>query len=121
MRVYMHTFNFIKSKNLIGKISKSIMINIVFGHLLVNKVTNKKPFQCDAYSPLAHRMCFNNQTPNVSTGWGCPQVNKFEQVSSLGHQLPLAGDGGLGESMVRFNASWIMVSWGPPVLTSGGY
>ena len=72
------------------------MINIVFGHLLVNQVTNKKSFQYDAYSPLAHRMCFNNQTPDVSTGLGCPQVNKFEQVSSLGHQIPLAGGGAAG-------------------------
>ena len=29
--------------------------------------------------------------PDVSTGIGDLQVNKFEQVSSLGHQMSLAG------------------------------
>ena len=27
---------------------------------------------------------------DVNTGGGCPKVNKFEQVSSLGHQMSLA-------------------------------
>ena len=73
------------------------------------------------YRPLTHRT-------DVSTGSGCPQVNKFEQVSSLGHQMSLAGAGqegflyrgaagtgvGAGLCMVRLNASWVMVTWEPP-------
>ena len=32
---------------------------------------------------------------DVSSGWGgvCPQVNKFEQVSSDDHQMSVAGEG----------------------------
>ena len=34
------------------------------------------------------------QQPAVaSTSRGCPEVNKFEQVSSDGHQMPLTGGG----------------------------
>ena len=32
--------------------------------------------------------------------WGCPQVNKFEQTSSLGHQM-LAPFGGYGPQMKK--------------------
>ena len=69
-------------------------------------------------------------------GGGGPQVNKFEQVSSLGYQMSLAGprpsteggwspkrDGrgaravyreqGLRPLTLRSNASWIMVTWDP--------
>ena len=54
-----------------------------------------------------------------------PKVNKFEQVSSLGHEMSLAGRGALYKEdggalyrgwegcpcMVRSNASWVMVTW----------
>ena len=65
-----------------------------------------------------------------------PQVNKFEQVSSDDHQMSVAlggsvpclvsgkGGGGLGlmsgigggegTCTVRSNASFVMVTWGPP-------
>ena len=34
------------------------------------------------------------QPPDVSTSWGCSQVNyKFEQVTSDGHPISLAGAG----------------------------
>ena len=57
---------------------------------------------------------------------GGPQVNKFEQVSSLGHQMSLLGELGQGplqvgsmsrdgakaggRSLVRFSASRLMVT-----------
>ena len=70
--------------------------------------------------------------PDVSTDWEGGQLNKFEQVSSYGHQMSLAvgpegsmsdgreggvpmsdvGGGG-GGSTVRSNASWVMVAWRP--------
>ena len=66
--------------------------------------------------------------------WGKdPQVNKFELVSALGHQMSLAGGrarvrglhrrgaGDRGSCMMRSNASWVMVTWEPLVLTSSGY
>ena len=51
-------------------------------------------------------------------------INKHEQVSSDGYQMPLVGeafggphvtclDGGWG--CVRPYASWVMVTWGPPM------
>ena len=61
--------------------------------------------------------------------WGMgPQVNKFVQVSTDGHQMSLAGDearaggvlclmsgeGGTGSCTMRSNASRVMVTWGPP-------
>ena len=102
----------------------------------------KKAFQQDAYRPLANRMFW---PPDVSTGWGVPQVNKFELISSDGHQMSLAGDGVMGipslmmsrggaramgvpclmsgeeggwaidTSAVMFNASWLMVPREPPM------
>ena len=64
---------------------------------------------------------------------GDPQVNKFEQVSSLEHQMSLAGGLGLGLGggwsqclegarlgpgqegllLMRSNASWVMITWDP--------
>ena len=45
-------------------------------------------------------------------------MNKFEQVSSDGHQISLAGDcmsdRGQGDCTVRFNALWVIVTLGPP-------
>ena len=68
---------------------------------------------------------------DVSYGWG-PQVNKFQQVSRLDHQMSVAGDQGvlmshvwmrggvvtgprLGQGLctVRSNASCVMVTWEP--------
>ena len=75
--------------------------------------------------------------PDVSTGRGCgvggPQMNKFEQVSSYGHQMSLAGGWAWPElgvpclmargaaaagrgCTVKSNASWVMVTSGPPPL-----
>ena len=42
--------------------------------------------------------------PDVSTSGGCPQVNKFEQVSSDGHQISLAGSEGVPCLGVRDSA-----------------
>ena len=58
-----------------------------------------------------------------------PQVNKLEQVSSLGHQMSLAGDWGRGACTVRShvqrrergpravrsNVSWVTVTWESPL------
>ena len=33
------------------------------------------------------------QPPGVSTGRGCPQVNKFEQISRDAHEMSVAGEG----------------------------
>ena len=58
------------------------------------------------------------QLPDVSTYWGCPQVNKFEQVYSDGHQMSPSGpisevQGRAGGTCtVRSNASWVMITWG---------
>ena len=63
------------------------------------------------------------QLPDVSTYWGCPQVNKFEQVSSDGHRMLASGtisevQGRAGGTCaVRSNASWVMVTWGPSPFT----
>ena len=52
-------------------------------------------------------------------------MNKFEQVSSDGHQMsgrgcphvPCVEGVGLGvPCTLRFNPSWVMVTWGPPPL-----
>ena len=40
--------------------------------------------------PLIHHTYFSSQQAEVSTGGGGPQVNKSEQVSSLGHKMSLA-------------------------------
>ena len=44
--------------------------------------------------------------PGGDGGGEGPQVNKFEQVSNLGHQMSLAG----GPFTVRSNASWVMIT-----------
>ena len=63
----------------------------------------------------------------VGVGLDGPQVNKFEQVSSLGYStLIVVGTGiglggghctrgraGGGHCTVRSNASWVMVTWDP--------
>ena len=58
---------------------------------------------------------------------GGPHVNKFEQVSSLGHQMSPAGEAATlykegtralyrgVASTVTSIASWVMVTWGPLV------
>ena len=92
---------------------------------------NQKVFQLDAYHPLAHHTCFSIHPPDVCTsGVGRPQMNKFEQVSGLGHQMSL-GDGSpqvnkseqvsslchqtttRGPYVLRSNA-WVMVIWDAP-------
>ena len=69
----------------------------------------------------------------MSLAGGGPQVNKFERVSGLGHQMSLARGPGLGlgdpctgrvwagtgarawaPCIVRFKALWVMVPWEPP-------
>ena len=52
---------------------------------------------------------------------GGPQENRFEQVSSIGHQMSLAGVGAVYSKVscqegltVRFNALWVMVTWVRP-------
>ena len=67
-------------------------------------------------------MCYNG-------GGGTPEVNKFEKVSSDGHQMSRARrslysevpylEGGLfgeGSCTVRSNASWVMVTCDPSSL-----
>ena len=52
----------------------------------------KRAFQKDAYCPFANHSFFGSHqmsSPGEGRGGG-PQVNKFEQVSSLGHQISLA-------------------------------
>ena len=66
--------------------------NIIFPQLRWRAVTrshnfllNKKTFQSDTYAQLTHCTYFNSQPRNVR-GPRVPEMNKFEQVSSLGHQ-----------------------------------
>ena len=73
------------------------------------------------------RTCFSSQPPDVSTD-GCPEMNMFKEAPSLGHQMPLARQGlqvnkfeqvsCLGHSItlawyytVRYNASFVMDTW----------
>ena len=63
-----------------------------------------------------HTVCLQTVRASVATtrcclemGVGCPQVNKVEQVSSIGHQMSVAGEigprsvgGGGGRSQVWF-------------------
>ena len=68
----------------------------------------------------------------MSLARGGPQVNKFERVSGLGHQMSLARGLGLGDPctgmvwagtgarawapcIVRFKALWVMVPLGTPL------
>ena len=44
---------------------------------------------CTARLPIVHALV---SPPDVSTGGGGPQVSKFEEVSSDGHQISLAGE-----------------------------
>ena len=64
-------------------------------------------------SNVAHHMCSSSQPPDVSTIEG-PQVNRFEQLSSLGYQMSLAGSWGPvhggGWYTVRSNSSWVIVT-----------
>ena len=94
---------------------------------------NKKAFQSDGFCSLAHCKCYTAATRCKHCGGS--QVNNFEQVSSLGHQLSLpwggAGvdvpvqrrgrcacteEGQVHACMVRSNASWVMVHGKPPPL-----
>ena len=51
---------------------------------------NKKAFQQDAYRPHAGCTYSNNNRTSALVRRGGPRVNKFEQVSSLGHLMSLA-------------------------------
>ena len=43
-----------------------------------------------------------------------PQGNKFEHVSHFGHQMLVAEEGPVGFYIVRFKATWVIVTWEPP-------
>ena len=65
--------------------------------------------------------CSSSQPPHIST-YGRPQVNKFEQVFSLGKQKSLPGDqgpvkwDGKGRALHReVQCIMAMVTWDPPV------
>ena len=94
----------------------------LFGHLVKNEILNKKAFQYDAYRPLADCKCFSSHQPNVTTWWGGPQVNTYDQVTSLSHLMSLAFGWKAGlrpgsPCTVGSNASWVMVIWDPPLWT----
>ena len=54
-----------------------------------------KEFREDAYHPLAKYTCFSSHQMSVPVG---SHKNKFEQVSSHGHQMSLAESTGAGAS-----------------------
>ena len=54
-----------------------------------------KAFQQDAYHPLAKYTCFSSHRMSVPGG---SHKNKFEQVSSYGHQMSLVESTGAGAS-----------------------
>ena len=65
----------------------------------------------------AYHTCFNSQ--KMPALCGGPQVNKFQQVSSDGHQMSLTkgpGQEPRGPCTVRSHASWILVTWGGTLL-----
>ena len=64
---------------------------------------------------LTPSQCFFN-SHQMSVPVGGPQVDTFEQVSSIDHQISLArGQGSVhGVCTVRSNASWGIVTWDPP-------
>ena len=55
-----------------------------------NRSHNKKTFQEDVYRPLANRTCFSGHHQMSLIG-GVLKWIKFEQVSSVGQQLSVAG------------------------------
>ena len=75
----------------IGKITKVRRINNKIVSLIHTKSLKKNILA--GFVPLA-RLLYILQPPDVST-WRDPQVNTFEQVSSLGHHISLAGRGAL--------------------------
>ena len=76
-----------------------------------------------ARSPTVHASVDSHE---MSARLGDHQVNKFAQVSGIGHQMSLAGESlcrerawfrgpGLGgSSMARSKVLFVMVTWGPP-------
>ena len=74
-------------------------------------------FQTRKHSSRMHTTRFDHQM-SVSVRGVCPQMNKFEQVSSDGHQMSKPRDPksdtweglglGGGGCTVRSNASWVM-------------
>ena len=53
---------------------------------------------CTQWSPT---VCTSGARHQMSA-LGSPQVNKFEQISGLGHQMSLAGEGGGGPRVKLF-------------------
>ena len=52
---------------------------------------NTTAFQWDAYRPHADHACFSS---HQMSALGEAEVNRFEEVSSHGHQMSLAGQAG---------------------------
>ena len=94
---------------------------------------------------ILHKLQMNKTQQSISVGskpsvlqWPPPdgslRVNKFEQVSIVGHQVPVAGGLEMGgprsdisgwawgwrPCAVRSKASWVMVTWGHPVDRQNG-
>ena len=65
----------------------------ILDNFVAKLLTNMKAFQYDAYHALVNRVCFSSHHMSVlvMSLAGGSQVKKFEQVSSLGHQMSLAG------------------------------
>ena len=82
----------------------------------------KESIQVGCVPPIcADGTCFNSHQILALVGEGGSYwLNKFEQVSSEGHQMSLAGVpcGGVGQRWgggwtVRFNLPWVMITWDP--------
>ena len=79
-------------------------------HVALDDFTNEKPFR-DRYHKLSHCTYFSNQRSAQGRG---PRLNKFEQVSSLGHQMSLQ-KGSSSEPV------WSGLQSSPPDVTSKGH
>ena len=74
-------------------------------------------------------LCFTSIVQCIDGLTRCPEVNKFEQVSSLIHQMSLAGGSLYSEvhclegrqCTMRSNASWVIVTWHPSPLWTDRY
>ena len=66
--------------------------------------TSKRRAEINKFNRRAfryHLTCFSSQPPDVRTGGGDPQMNRFEQVPSFGQKMPLTGEKRVGTCTER--------------------
>ena len=71
------------------ELMRNLLANQLHGHFKIYLHKQQKAFKYDAYHPLANCICFGGH--HQMSFLGGPKVNKFVQVSSVGHQMSIAG------------------------------